>query len=249
MSDPSSTFVALLALAYNDPEQRAVLRRELGVGSRLPWDLAQTMIAEFLETTINANTNDVRPRLRSMLTDLGWRPSRMPDRVLRALGIAERRDALLAAIVAAFPVAPLEGCVIREAYLHDERGFRPVSPEEHALAREQAEKESWRAVPDDEIDFAFSKNSVYIWLDEDSRSFYLPACLSYALRESGQCEFYMFLHFAEMTHAAALGRWTADQCRAIAGFMSYVVDDVPDRRTVVENRSNIDTWLAARHRV
>ncbi|HEY5924566.1 MAG TPA: DUF6714 family protein [Kofleriaceae bacterium] len=247
-SEPSrAAFLALLGRAYEEPAQRGLLRKHLGVGSgMLPWDLRQETIADFLEATIEASEEDVRIRLRSMLTELGWRTSRMPDRVIRALGIAERRNALLAEIVAAFPVAPLEGCVIREAYLRDEQGFRVVHPDEYKQAREEAVTTSWRAVPADEIDFAFSKNSVYIWLDEEALSFYLPACLSHALHVAGDCEFYTFLYFAGTTHAAALHRWTADQCRAIAGFMAFVVDDVPERRVIADNRPNVGTWLAAR---
>ncbi len=246
MSDPSSSaFLALLARAYDHPDERAELRQDLGVmGSPLlPWEEKQATIAEFIETTIAASADDARPRLEVMLTDLGWRPSLMFERVQHALGIAERRDGLLATIVDTFPVAPLEGCVIREAYLRDEEAFRVVYPEEYVLAREQAERTSWRAVPDAEIDFAFSKNSVLLWLDEGSLSFYLPACLSYALREGGACAFYTFLHFAEMVHADARRRWTADQCHAIAGFMAYVIADNPGM--ITENRSNVESWLAA----
>ena len=135
--------------------------------------------------------------------------------------------------------------MIFEAYLEDEKGFRIVHEHEYELARGEAVTTSWRAVPDAEIEFAFSKNSVYIWLDEGSLSFYLPACLSYALREGGTCEFYTFLYFADMTHADGLRRWTAAQCRAIAGYMAFVADDAPKRTVLVERRANVDTWLAA----
>jgi hypothetical protein len=249
MSDPSTAtaeFLAALAYAYEHPAERADFRRQLGVtGSLIPeWNLKQATIAQFLDTTI-ARAADARPRLQTLLTDLGWRPSRMPERVQHALGLDQRREDVLAAIVAAFPVAPLEGRVLREAYLEDERGFRPVPPEEVTRARAEAVTWSWRDVPDEELDFAFGKNSVYTWLDPESLAFYMPACLSYALRESGQCEFYTFLHFAKMTHARALQWYSPDQGKAIAGFMAFVAADVPTMGILVHNRSNVETWIAA----
>ena len=248
MSDPASysVFLAQLARAYGFPEERRELCRARPCD--LSWETQENAIAEFLVATIAASAGDVRPQLHAMLIDLGWRPSLLGDRVLSALGIDERRKDLLAAIADAFPVAPLEGCVIREAYLRDEEAFRVVAPEEYEQARTVARTETWQGVPDDEINFAFSKNSVYVWLDVGAFTFYLPACLAYALREGGQCEFYTFLHFAEMPYEKALAHWTPAQCLAIAGFMAFAVADAPGRSVVADHRANIDTWLAANER-
>lgn len=246
MSDPSSQYLELLERAYRKPEQRPKLRSKIGLGAPgTPWDVKERLIASFLDTTIQTEGIAARPELHALLVALGWRPAMMEADIQRALGIDVRRDAVLAAIVDAFRVFPLEGCVIRQAYLEDERGFRVVPAAEVERARAAAVTTSWRDVPDSEIDFAFEKNSVYIWLDQGAIDFYLPACLSYALRELGQCEFYTLLHFAEMPFAAARAAYPPAQLRAIAMFIAFILEENPSRSLIEDNRANLDAWLAS----
>lgn len=241
----SSEYSELLARALALPDQREALRDRLrhGYSMEIPYDLKEQLIADFF-TAVLARGEATAPELQRLLQDLGFSVAFMNEQVQHLVGAAQRRDAVIAKIIAAFPPHPLEGGdPIRCAYLEDELAFREVAPEEWEQARAAAITTSWLDVPDAEIDDAFTHNSVFVFLDNASLDFYLPACLRYAMHERGDCEFYTYLTFVKMRVADARARWTLPQCRAIAAFLEYITLDEPTLGIAIENKETLAEWL------
>ncbi|MCP3141853.1 DUF6714 family protein [Pyxidicoccus xibeiensis] len=243
-SDPH--LLDLFSRAFTEPGLARGEGRHLLRPGDMPWEVFEATLAHFVERTMAETPGaETRRRLRDLLSDLHLRPSLFSDELMRGLGVHEARASVLRAIHEAFAPAPLVGRPLGEAVLDDEKAFREVPEAQLAQARATAETLDWRRVSDGEIERAFELNSVYLWLDDSARSFYLPAFRSYALHHpAGRCEGFTLLALLEPSPPDAMNRWSHAQRRAIARFFEFVAADQPWDSVVVRHRDALAAWRA-----
>lgn len=244
MPDADPSLLELLAQAFSEPGLIQRHGRRLLRPLDMPWEVFEDTLTRFVEVTVAEDpSEETRRRLRSLLADLHVRPSLLSQALMQGLGVHDIRASVLRCIHAAFPPTPLVGRPLGEAVLEDERAFRVVLEAEVEAVRASAETRDWRKLPEVEIERAFEKTSVYLWLDDSAWSFYVPAFLSHALHHpAGQCEFFTLLTFLELSPSDAMGRWTHDQRHAIAWFLAFVSDDQPWSRLLLEHRDSLAAW-------
>lgn len=234
--EPDMGLLSLIEQAYADPsvgpaEIYAYCRRN---GDLLGGEMEATYTT-FIERVLPLKEGvlgDPGPtEIRALFTRLEIRCHLLAKRAQRRLGIPKVRAAVIDRIRSAFPVVPLAGNSLGEVL--EQADYQPAI-EAFARARAASETQDWTRIPDKEIRRAFQSCTVFTYLYYASWPFYLPACMTYALRHpASACE--------RWTMEAVIGsvgkgqfppppvEWTVEQGRSVTAFVAFVAADLAPR--------------------
>jgi len=228
---PDKRLLQLIERAHADPSQgpgeiQAYFRRN---GGLLGGDInaSYTTFIEGVLPAAEGAFGDPRPtEIRNLFARLGIRCQLLAKRAQRRLGIPKVRDALIDSIRSAFPVEPLRGNSLGEVILRAD--YQPEG-EAHARARAASETQDWTRIPEAEIQRAFQCCTVFSYLYYASWPFYLPAFMTYALRDPvSPCEHWTLdaiVGSVASGEQPKLAAWTREQGRSVMGFIAFVTSD------------------------